>query len=385
MPFRPWLVIALLIAAACTQAEPTTGPPATSGPVSPGSSPGDEPGRAVLADGSPLPTGCGGASPRAGQTVAFVSGGRAWALHPGSGRLTCMFEVGDPGLFAWGPRGDRVLLAGLEVRGVALGALDHPITGEALDVLDWGHPVGTAIVFASDDQTRPKKLYLEEDRIADLRRLPRGMYVDVAYHPSGLAIGFILERGGRRSIWISTNEGLEPERLVFSKSGTRFTSIEFTPDGRELVWIAQHPNDYPQIHAMDLADRSGFTNGWQGEVGQEVGDLRLAPIGDVHTVNEGASCESSRAMVVAGNEARPLLPDETRPTAALGWLDGTTVLASAGGCGPTLDLFAIDLTENDPALLVSGVEVAASRAKAPPGPDAVPVPAEEEPPPGGVG
>ncbi len=273
------IVTAMFTMAACTQTSPT--PPTG---VEPTESPNGVLGGTTLADGSPLPEGCDEALPRAKQTVAFVAEGRAWALHPTSGRLTCMFEVGYPGPFAWGPRGDRVLLDGLEVRGVAPVALTHAIGDQTVEAFDWGHPVGTAIVFTREGRpSKPEKLYLEEDRISTLRQLPLGTYIDVAYHPSGLALGFILERAGRQSIWISTNEGLRPERLVFSKVETRFTSTEFTPDGQELVWTAQHANGYPQVHAIDLADRSGFTDGWRGEVGQWITGLRLAPVGNAIT------------------------------------------------------------------------------------------------------
>jgi hypothetical protein len=384
MRLRTIFLIVVVASAGCTQTEPNP-PTAPTGVEPTAPTPSESPSGTTLADGSSLPGGCNERLPRSKQTVAFVAEGRAWALQPGTGRLTCMFEVDDPGPFAWGPQGDRVLLAGLEVHAVGFEALRHRATGRTAEVFDWGHPMGTAIVFSSDARPRPEKLYLEENRITDLRQLPRGTYIDVAYHPSGLALGFILERAGRQSIWISTNEGLEPERLVFSKAGTRFTSIEFTPDGRELVWTAQHANGYPQVHAMDLADRSGFTNGWRGEVGQLATGLRLAPVGDASTVDEGEDCEGRRALVVEGSQAEPLLPDESRPTSALGWLDGVTVLVAAGGCEEPSDLFTVDIADGDATLLVSGVEIAASRAKAPPGPDEVPVPAEEEPPPGGVG
>jgi hypothetical protein len=372
--------LALVLVACTSQPEPTPTGVEPTGPT-----PSESPAGTTLADGSPLPEGCDVAEPRAKQTVAFVAEGRAWALQPSTGRLTCLFEVQDPGPFTFGPRGDRVLLSGLEVRAVGPDALTHEVTDQSVEAFDWGHPVGIAIVFASDEQPKPEKLYLEEDRIADLNDLPRGTYLDVAYHPSGLALGFILERKGRQSIWISTNEGQQPERLVFSMSGTRFSSLEFSADGQELVWTAQHANDYPQVHTMDLADRNGFTNGWRGEVGQQVGDLKLAPVGDASTVNEGGSCESSRALVVQGSRAEPLLPDESRPTSAIGWLNGVTTLVAAGGCGQPTDLFAVNVGNGEIAPLVSGVDVAASRAKAPPGPNEVPVPAQEEPPPGGVG
>jgi hypothetical protein len=379
------LLISLLVAVGCTQQEPS--PPTGPTGVEPtGPTPSESPAGTTLADGSLLPSACNERSPRPGQTVAFVADGRGWALQPRTGQLTCLFEVDDPGPFAWGPQGDRVLLDGLEVRGVAPGALTHAVSGQTVEAFDWGHPVGTAVVFTPEGSaSKPEKLYLEEDRIGTLRQLPRGTYVDVAYHPSGLALGFILQRSGRQSIWISTNEGLQPERLVFSKSGTRFTSIEFTPDGQELVWTAQHANGFPQVHAMDLADRSGFTNGWRGESGQRVGGLRLAPVGDAITVNDGEACEDRRALVVQGSRAEPLLPDESRPTSAIGWLDGVTVLVAVDGCVEPADLFAVDVADGEATLLVSGVEIAASRAKAPPGPDEVPVPAEEKPPPGGVG
>ena len=85
--------------------------------------------------------------------------------------------------------------------------------------------------------------------------------------------------------------------------------------------------------------------------------------------------------------ANPVLPDESRPTTIVGWLDRTTVLVAAGGCDEPLDLSAVDVLDGSVVALVEGVEVAASRAPAPPGPDEVPEPpqAPPPPPPEGVG
>ena len=64
----------------------------------------------------PLPDGCARAAPPAtAAPVAFVAGGRAWAASADGRRLWCLFEVRRPGPFLWGPRGDRVVLDGLEV------------------------------------------------------------------------------------------------------------------------------------------------------------------------------------------------------------------------------------------------------------------------------
>jgi hypothetical protein len=81
------------------------------------------------------------------------------------------------------------------------------------------------------------------------------------------------------------------------------------------------------------------------------------------------------------------MPDETRPTEALGWLDRTTLLVAAGGCGEPVDLFTVDgLGGQAPAALVLDVEIAAPRTQVTNPPRTVPAPSgEESPPPGGVG
>lgn len=81
------------------------------------------------------------------------------------------------------------------------------------------------------------------------------------------------------------------------------------------------------------------------------------------------------------------MPDEARPTEALGWLDRTTLLVAAGGCGEAMDLFAVDgLGVDAPAALVLDVEIAAPRTQVENPPREVPAPSpDEEPPPEGVG
>src|SRR4029450_6936636 len=66
-----------------------------------------------------LPDGAPGSPPSPTTApVAFVADGRAWATTGDGRRVWCLFEVHNPGPFLWGPRGDRVVLDGLEVRGV---------------------------------------------------------------------------------------------------------------------------------------------------------------------------------------------------------------------------------------------------------------------------
>ncbi len=376
----------MLISVGCTSNGPTPTVTASGGSESPNATPTAEP--LTLVHGRPLPTGCRGADPSSDDTVAFVAQGRAWALPPaGKTAPRCLFATQDPGPFAWGPQGDRVALGGLEVHGVAVGAPSLPTVHAAGASLGWGHPLGLAMVFASPTDRVPRKRFMDDGRIERLSGLPHGRYLQMSYHPSGLALAFVIERGNEQSIWLSSNEGLDPTRLVFSHGGTTFPSIAFTPDGSHLMWIAHHAAGYAQVHSMDLATRDGFSDGWQTQLGTTATNLVLPPSGNLMALDEGTGCGDRTAMVVfSPTVARPAVPEEARPTTAVGWLDRDTLLVSAGGCGRPVDLYAVDaLSQEAPALVVAGATAAASRAPAPPAPSEVPHPQDEEPPQGGVG
>jgi hypothetical protein len=378
------LVLALaLLLGACTQPPAPDETPSPSGGStgSPSVVPATGP---RLPDGTPLPEACiGGAG--ASETVAFVADGRAWALNPTDGDLACLFPVDDPGPFAWGPQGDRVLLNGFEIRGLGGDAPDLPGIETSVSTFDWGHPLGLAVVFA-DAKGVPRKRYVDHDRLTRLTSLPPGKYLEVAYHPSGLALAFVVQTPQGQEIWLSTNEGEDPQRLVFSQL-TEFTSLAFSPNGKILWWTAQHEGGIPELHFMRLETRTGFSTTWRGAEGTVADGLRLAPTGPLQAVTEGAACEQHEALVLSRGEGRTALPDETRPTEALGWLDRTTLLVAAGGCGEPVDLFTVDgLGARAPVELVLGVQIAAPRTQVIHPPRTVPAPsAEEEPPPGGVG
>jgi hypothetical protein len=374
-----------MLVGACTQPPVDDDPPSPTGTGSPAGTPSAVPTGARLADGSALPDGCP-TGVIASQTVAFVADGRAWALDPDTGELACLFPVEDPGPFAWGPQGDRVLLDGLEVRGVGGSAPHLPAIDTSVGAFDWGHPLGLAVAFA-DGKGRPRKRFLDDGRVARLASLPLGNYLEVAYHPSGLALAFVVETPDGQEIWLSTNEGEDPQRLIFSERGTTFTSLAFSPNGQSLWWAAEHAEGYPELHFMKLENRSGFGTAWRGEEGTLVDGLRLPPAGSLQAVTQAGACERRRALVLSGGVTRKALPDETRPTESLGWLDRTTLLVAVGGCGGSIDLYAVDGRGRDgPAVLAFEVEIAAPRTQVVDPPETVPAPQpDEEPPPDGVG
>jgi hypothetical protein len=378
-----WSLAVVVLLGACTRggtSAPPTAPSATSSVTSQ-----PVPVGAILANGSPLPSGCPkGAT--ASQTVAFVSAGRAWALDPATDALSCLFAVRDPGPFAWGPQGDRVLLGGFRVRGLDPDAPDLPPIDARPTTFGWGNPIGLAVVFASGS-SEPQKRFMDDGSVEQLSTLPTGRYLDIAYHPSGLALGFVIDQDGKQSIWFSTNEGRDPERLVFGVGGTRFTSIAFSPDGQRLWWIAEHANGTPQLHWMDLGDRTGFTDVWKGAEGTFAQGLSISPGGRYESINEGKVCERRQALVIKGGSATPAMPFEDRPTSALGWLDKTHLLVGAGGCASPTQLFSVDVTGGQPVALLIGADVAAPRTILRNPPDTVPAPnsSEGQPPLGGVG
>src|SRR5215213_1080180 len=254
------VVAVLLLLTACTSSTTSTPTEPTATESSVATTPSPAPGT-TLADGSTLPTGCkGNAVPS--ETAAFVADGRAWALDPSSGRLSCLFEVADPGAFAFGPQGDRVLLADMQVEGVSALAPTWPAKGPTPSVFDWGHPIGLAIVYATTADQPLKR--------------------------------FIVDEGERQGIWISTNEGTDPQRLVFSRPDTVFSSLAFSPDGQTLWWIAQHAGAISEIHWMDLADRSGFSQVLSRGLAPTAHGLVLAPTGTLMAATQGEGCADSQ-------------------------------------------------------------------------------------------
>ena len=252
-----WAFLAIVVVVTSCTSTSTTSTPAPTIDGSPAPSTTSPQVGTTLADGSGLPEGCSGkATPR--ETVAFVAEGRAWALDPLTGALACLFEVTDPGPFAFGPQGDRTLLADMQVQGLSEKAPTWPPKGQTPGVFDWGHPLGLAIVYANGADTPAEALHGRREGRAPLDTAQPGRTRRSRITRAGCALGFIVNEGERQGIWLSDNEGKDPVRLVFSKPDTVFSSLAFSPDGTQIWWIAQHPGAISEIHWMDLADRTGF-------------------------------------------------------------------------------------------------------------------------------
>jgi len=345
----------LVMLAACTGGS-------TEGPSTSGSGTDSSPSGIItrFANGQPLPAGCPAGDSARAQTVAFVAGGNAWVLDPDSSDASCLFPTPAPGPFTWNPRGDRMLLNGLSIRSID-GSHLRDATSPTSPLSSWGHPIGKAVVYISPSATSLLKVYPGSQRTDDITPVPDVRYLNVIYHPSGLALAFVLDTGDGQEIWLSSNVGEDPVKLVFAVGGTMFGALGFTADGRTLLYAAVHGDDAPVLHALDLTDPTINQGLWHGDAGDRISAIFPQPkrYGDLIAFTVGTACGDSTAMLFRhGEPARSLA---AAPSRIVGWLDARTVLVASGGCEGPSNLASVDVTQDATVPLVDGVDIAAAR------------------------
>ena len=236
----------------------------------------------------------------------------------------------------------------------------HPVVLDE-PVSSWGRPIGKAVVYISPSGTRLLKVYPGTQRRDDITPVPDVRYLNVNYHPSGTALAMVLDVGESQEIWLSSNVGRNPFRLVFPVEETTFGALAFTADGRTLLYAAVHEDDAPVLHAIDLTDPTSNEGLWHGEAGDRISAISTQPKRDGRLIafTVGSSCRDSQAMLLRpGGQSRSLAE---APSRVIGWLDVRTVLVASGGCEGPSDLAAVDVLEDATAPLVDGVEIAAAR------------------------
>jgi hypothetical protein len=369
-------VVAALVASACSSPPSAQQGASPTSPIArPSLSPtlaGTPPVRvARLASGEVVPSTCSPGNPSGSDTAAFVVAGHAWALSPDGTRLTCLFDVPDPGPFDWGPLGDRALVGGFEVKGLP-GAFTLPPSDVRSGSTSWGRPTGRSIVIVTADGSDLEKVHLDGDPLEAITPLKAARYLSVTYHPSGLALAFAVERSGGQSIWISSNTGKSPKRLVFSKEGTKFGDVAFSSDGVVLYYVALHANGTSVLHDLSLVNPTEVGALASAPPGKQILGINPGLVAGTIAWTTGTSCDSSVAMArdAEGNDLT--VPGGSRPTSVLGWLDADRILVATGGCSGPMDLSSVEVSTGTSTPLVFGVDAAGVRTPAPTPPPPLP-------------
>src|SRR6266545_3644078 len=309
---------------------------------------------AGLAAAGALPDGCARDAPSPNSApVAFVAAGRAWAASADGRRLWCLFEVRRPGPFLWGPRGDRVVLDGLEVRGVGA-RVWRPGLGIQPVSLTWLGPAGNALAFVS-----PGGLNLE------LTPLRGASYQAVAAHPSGRALAFAVQRDGTAEVWVSSNTATGAVKVASGQA--RFGPLAFSAGGKALYYGSRLPDGSRRVDIYSLTAAEPLAPAWAGRRDVLAIVPRRDKAGTQLAIDTGGGCDDLSGL--DGGQGRPLLPSAQRPTSAVGWLDNSRVLVAEGGCEGPFDLWVVDVGGREPAIIARGVTRGAVRR-----PDLRPVP-----------
>jgi hypothetical protein len=365
------VLLVVVVLAACSGGSPVSGSKSTTTATTQLSGPtvSSPTGPLVAA----LPEGCAATTPDPRAVVTFVAGGRGWAVAPDdASTLTCLFEVGDAGIFSWGPQGDRVVLAGLEVRGVGAD-VSRPPANLHPSYFSWSRPTGTTVVFSDQRQRTISRADLGSSGTRDITPLPDKTFGDIAYHPSGLAIAFVAKASdGTPSIWISTNNG-ENAELLLQAAGpeTAFEHIVFSDNGSGLYYTL----DRGDTHTVERLD---LVTGGVEEIASfdapvhEILETRGLPL--AFTV--GATCAdrtvTTQLTLGAGAVLHPVAISAPGPVSAVGWLDAGRLIVAAGGCDAPSDLYLVQITNGEATPLVRAADAVAMRTPAPDPPPPLP-------------
>jgi hypothetical protein len=353
---RSILLAALaVLTVACSQRGATlTGPPDTG---------------AGLAAAGALPEGCARDAPSPNAApVAFVASGRAWAASADGRRLWCLFEVRRPGPFLWGPRGDRVVLDGLEVRGVGARVWRPGLGIQPLSVT-WLGPAGDALAFVAPGGLNLELASLGSIDQQELTPLRDASYQAVAAHPSGRALAFAVRRGGTAEVWVASNTATG--KVQVAGGAPRFGPLAFSAGGKALYYGSKLPDGTHRVDIYSLTAAEPLAPAWSGRRAVLAIVPRRDKAGTQLAIDTGGGCDDRRADLsgLDGGQGRPLLPSAQRPTSAVGWLDNRRVLVAEGGCAGPFDLWVVDVGGREPAIIARGVTRGAVRR-----PDLRPVP-----------
>jgi hypothetical protein len=199
------------------------------------------------------------------------------------------------------------------------------------------------------------------------------IYGDMAYHPSGLAIGFVVTDPAGAQIYLSTNQGKDAKLLVDGPPGTTFAHLVFAHDGNSLFYSIDRNDGTHTLARYGLTDAGVAPALWKGDAAV-ANIVELAGVPGVG-LTVGTPCANRRAVfsTLDGSAGQPLTTGIEGPTSIVGRLDADRFVIAAGGCDAPSDLYIVRAAAGArPTLLVTGVDAATLRQPEPTPPPPLP-------------
>ena len=330
-------------------------------------------------------TSCDGIGPAPAANVAeiaFVIDGRLYASSTDGSKVRCLLEGPSP--TQWGPAGDRLLLR----RGASAAAGAVDINGDLglavpgdqrFDGASWTRPTGTSVV-GIDNDGRLLKYPIDGGDPVDLSFLAR--HDEVIYHPAGthvLVIG--VSSVGAYGVWLATNLGTEKELLIESTTAT-LSSVSVSQDGLFLQFLADH-GDSSHVHQVFLPDASEveFDASIALDTSSALSSLVVSPFGDGELAVAEGTCGTDLHTAFPYWPDTEVLPEmESYPVGFLPDIPNRLLVAAYPercGSDSAVDLYIVDVAgDENPVLLVGGVDQLALPGVRAPLPEPPPPPGE---------
>jgi hypothetical protein len=205
----------------------------------------------------------------------------------------------------------------------------------------WSRPSGTTLVFTDGTRKRLARADLGQAGSRDITPVQDVTYGDVAYHPSGLAIGFAVTTPGGADLYLSTNQGRDAKLLVNAPAGTTFGHLVFGHDGEGLFYSVDRKDGSHTLALFRLSAGGSSPAVWTGDAPV----ANIVELGGVPGValTVGASCTAHRAVFSSldGSAGQPLSAGVEGPTSIVGRLDTDRFIVATGGCDGPSDLYIV--------------------------------------------
>ena len=353
----PVLLTLLFSVAACSSGEihHRSGPPA-------------------LREVTKLPPDCTGSGsvPTTGQVTFIKLGLQLYGVRPDGKEAICIAHVDQQDPFFWGPKADRFAVARFQAPEIYAGGKFRTVKGPDDDarLQGFSRPAGDDLLFISSDGSQLTTVPISGGPPADISFLRR--HDEVAVHPSGTQLAVIGEPAGDDyGIFLATDAGTDPQRVVKSGREDEFYGMAYSSDGSTLYYVIDLHNSW-ELHALDLTElsdddalpKSTKITGSSSPISPFVSPFEPGLI----AYREG-DCDAGFETYINDNGGESQV-DSRLDSQPIGWLpDGDLVIGESDNlCDPfpRMDLYIVSAGKEQ--LLVRDVQQAAIRAELPSAP-----------------